>query len=166
LRPILRLKLGLGHGFVAGSGRMGLNRSAGGQVLRECGKNMTLCVNQVTPDQIGSFMQDVIRQYQDVSPEGYRRADPRETVAIPIRVQPLNDQYQAAGEPFSVVTRDMSCSGIGFFHTQPVALGRIRICLKAPASHEEMNLLARVEHCTSCGDFFIVGCRIENVTPA
>ena len=110
-------------------------------------------------------MQDVILQYQDVSPEGYRRADLRESVAIPIGVQPLNDRYEPAGEPYSVVTRDMSCSGIGFFHTQPVALGWSRICLKAPASHEEMNLLARVEHCTPCGQFFIVGCHIESGTP-
>ena len=87
-------------------------------------------------------------------------------MAIPVRVQCLDDDYQPIGERFAVVTRDISCSGMGFFHTQPMKSGWIRICLTTIWNSDEMNLLAYVEHCTRCGDFYIMGCRIEDVSAA
>ncbi len=122
-------------------------------------------VKQVTPDQIASFMQDVIVQCQQVSPAFGRRAEPRESVAIPIRVQQLDDDLRPIGCAKSVVTRDLSCSGIGFFHTERLENGPLRICLTAPYSSATMNLLANIEHCTRVGDFYIVGCRIQAVSP-
>ena len=125
---------------------------------------MSLSVRHVTPDQIATFMQDMIVQYQQVSPNCRRRSEPRESVAIPVRVQPLDDAYQPLGEPFAVVTRDMSCGGVGFFHTERIDAKWIRICLSTPYHSGTMNLLAHIEHCTRWGDFYLVGCSIEDLS--
>ena len=74
-------------------------------------------VNETSPDVIASFMQQVIVQYQGFG-GAFRRAEPREMVAVPVRVLPLSDDLQPAGPPFDAVTRDLSCGGIGIFHTQ------------------------------------------------
>jgi hypothetical protein len=126
---------------------------------------MSVLVRHMTPDEIASFMQEVIVQHHQYS--AYcRRSEPREPVAIPVRVQQLDENCLPTGPVISAVTRDMSVGGIGFFHTHPIELGRIQIRLEAPCSRDNRTLLARVEHCTPCGDFYIVGCRIESVSPA
>jgi hypothetical protein len=119
----------------------------------------------MTPDEIASFMQEVIVQHQQYSAH-CRRSEPREPVAVPVRVQQLDEQCRPTGPVISAVTRDMSDGGIGFFHTHPIGPGRIQIRLVAPFSRAERTLMACIEHCTPCGDFYIVGCRIESVSPA
>jgi hypothetical protein len=91
-----------------------------------------------------------------------RRVEVREPAAIPVFVQPLDDQLQPVGEEFAAVTRDISCGGLGFFHTRPVAPGLIQIVMEAPDHGQSRKLLGRVEHCTPCGRFFIVGCHLEH----
>jgi hypothetical protein len=115
----------------------------------------------MTPDEIASFMQDVIVQYQQRTVSS-RRAEVRETAAIPVFVQPLDDQLQPVGEEFAAVTRDVSVGGLGLFHTRPVPLGLVQIVMEAPDHGQSRKLLGRVEHSTPCGRFFIVGCHIED----
>lgn len=123
---------------------------------------MATFLSETTEDVIASFMQQMIVHYQGYC-EAYRRKDPRETVAVPVRVSPLTDDLQPVGEPFEALTRDISFSGVGLFHLQPVDAPYVLIELTAPETLQVFRLLAKVEHCTRFGSFYIVGCRFAAV---
>lgn len=119
---------------------------------------MSTILGEASQDVIASFMQRVILQYQNYG-NSFRRSEPRELVAVPVTVQALSASYQREGTRAHCVTRDISCSGIGLFHTTPITSPYLELDLKAPESGEQMRVLATVEHCTPCGDFYLVGCR-------
>ena len=119
---------------------------------------MTTTVSEKTADAIASFMQDVIVQYNSYV-GGYRRSEPRESVAIPISITPLDHSFGPNGTSFPSVTRDLSCGGIGFFHNEPIDAPFLELLVEMPDSNRAMSLLARVEHCTPCGGYYIIGCR-------
>jgi len=123
---------------------------------------MGAAVVESSPEVITSFMQQVIVEYHAYG-MAHRRAEPREAVAIPAIAQRVDSSLDTIGEPFHVVTRDVSSGGIGLFHPSPVPLGLLKITLSSPETHETMVLLARVEHCTPCGGFFLIGCRFARV---
>ena len=127
--------------------------------IREREQNMTSSVAETSSDVIAAFMQEVIVQYHSFGGQ-FRRLEPRESVAIPVRVCPLSEDLKLDGETFLAVTRDVSCSGIGFFHTRAIDSPFVQVVISSPETSSEMNLLARVEHCTPCGGFVIIGCRI------
>ncbi len=123
---------------------------------------MSTLIGESSPDVIASFMQQVILEYVNYGRD-HRRSEPREAVAIPVQVQPLDNQLQPTGEGFSAITRDISYAGIGLFHRFPIDQGLLQISMSAPETHEEMRLLARIEHCTRCGQFFIIGCNFTGL---
>ena len=116
-------------------------------------------VAEASSEVIAAFMQQVIVQYYSFGGH-FRRVEPRESVAIPIRLCPLDESFEPQGDEFNAVTRDVSCSGIGVFHTRTIETPFVKITIAAPETGHQMNLLARVEHCTPCGDYQIVGCRL------
>jgi hypothetical protein len=122
---------------------------------------MTVFVGETSPEQIATFMQQVIVQYQAFA-DDYRRSEPREPVAVPVNVVPLDDDLRAIDPAFDAVTRDVSCGGLGIFHSEPIGSPYVQIAVESPETHEVMRLLARVEHCTPCGAFYIVGCRFTD----
>jgi hypothetical protein len=119
---------------------------------------MATSIGESSPEVITTFMQQVVTEYRDYG-VGFRRSEPREAVAIPVVIQPVNASLEAIGEPVSAVTRDISSGGIGIFYTQPMSPGWLKITLSTPETHSHMTLLARIEHCTPCGGFYIIGCR-------
>ena len=123
---------------------------------------MTTILGEASQDVISSFMQRTILQYQNYG-NSFRRTEPREIVAIPVSIRPLNESYESNGERSYCVTRDVSCAGVGLFHTEPINSSFIEIDLVTPESGEEMRILASVEHCTPCGDFFLIGCRFAEI---
>ena len=123
---------------------------------------MATLLGETTNDVIASFMQQMIVHYQGYG-EAYRRKEPRETVAVPVRVSPLTDELQPVGEPFEALTRDISCSGVGLFHLQPVDAPYVSIEMATPETQQVIRLLAKVEHCTRFGSFYIVGCRFAAI---
>lgn len=110
-----------------------------------------------SPDTIASFIQQTIVELESFK-DGIRRAETRESVAIPINVTPLNEHLEPVGAEFYAVTRDVSCGGIGLFHTAPVTAPWLEIEMSTPATHQELRLLAHVQHCTPIGKFFLIGC--------
>lgn len=123
---------------------------------------MATLLCETTADVIASFMQQMIVHYQQYG-ESYRRKEPRETVAVPVCVVPLTEELLPAGEPFEALTRDISCSGVGLFHLQKVTAPYVSIEMAAPETRQVIRLLAKVEHCTRFGGFFIVGCRFAAI---
>lgn len=119
---------------------------------------MATLVNESSPDVIAAFMQQAIVEYQNYGVL-HRRSEPRECVAIPIRVQCLSETLEPLGEPFYSITRDISCGGLGLFHGNRLEANYLQITMQAPQSHEQMKLLAKVEHQTRCGGYVLIGCR-------
>ena len=111
-----------------------------------------------SPDTIASFIQQTIVELQSFKEE-IRRAETREAAAIPVIVTPLNENLEPAEAEFYAVTRDVSCGGIGLFHTAPVTARWLEIEMSTPATRHELRLLAHVQHCTPIGKFFLIGCR-------
>ena len=111
-----------------------------------------------SPDTIASFIQQTIVELESFK-VGMRRAESRESAAIPIFVAPLNENLEPVGAEFYAVTRDVSCGGIGLFHTKPVTARWLEIEMSTPATRQELRLLAQVQHCTPIGKFFLIGCR-------
>ena len=111
-----------------------------------------------SPDTIASFIQQTIVEVQSFK-EGIRRAEPREAAAIPVLVTPLSENLEPTGAEFYAVTRDVSCGGIGLFHTEAVTARWLEVEISTPATHRELRLLVHVQHCTPIGKFFLIGCR-------
>lgn len=124
---------------------------------------MTHAIAETSPEVIASFMQQVIVQYQNYGTH-HRRTEPREAIAIPVQVQRLEDDLTPVAEPKAAITRDISVGGIGLFLGERIERGMLRIRMVAPESHEQMQILAQIEHCTPCGGYYIIGCRFAGAT--
>lgn len=121
---------------------------------------MSVYFGESSPETITAFMQQIIVEYHNLD-RNHRRSEPRELVAIPVTVQEMSEVLQPIGEPFQAVTRDISYGGIGLFHVSSLEHHRfLKITLVSPERDDvKMTILARVEHTTKCGGFYIIGCR-------
>ncbi len=118
----------------------------------------TLATPPLTPESLALFLQEMIVEY-DSYRQSARRADARENVSIPVRAVHLSANSEPKSEPFHMVSRDVSCCGIGLFNTEPVKRGPIQLTFSSPISGMELDVPACVEHCTACGHYYIIGCR-------
>jgi hypothetical protein len=126
---------------------------------------MKSAVSVTSQDVITAFIQQVILQYHAYA-DLYRRAEQRESVAVPVLVQPLDLDLQPLGGPFEAVTRDVSPSGIGLFVSRSIEVPSwMTVTIRTPETLRELRLIAHVEHCTPCGGMYIVGCRFADVMP-
>lgn len=112
----------------------------------------------VSPESLALFLQEIIVEY-DSYKDSVRRVDVRENVSIPVQAVRLSPESKPVGKPFYMVTRDISCGGVGLFNTQHVENGPIQLTFSSPVNGTELNVQATVEHCTPCGRYHIVGCR-------
>ncbi len=108
------------------------------------------------PAELVSFVERQVRNartYAGVE----RRSDKRYMMAIPVLVQPVDEQSNAVGVPFAAVTRDISPRGIGLAHTEPIVHGLL--ALRMTLAGEEVNLVAEVQWCRALGPFYYVGAK-------
>lgn len=106
------------------------------------------------PAELVSFVERQIRNarpYAGVE----RRSDRRHLMAIPVLVQPVDEQFNAVGAPFTAITRDISPIGIGLVHTEPIE--QEMLALRMSLAGEEVNLAAEVKWCRALGPFYYVG---------
>lgn len=84
-----------------------------------------------------------------------RRSDKRCLMAMPVVVQPLDEETEAVGDPFTAMTRDISPKAIGLVHTAPIEhkLLAIRVFLGG----KEVDLVAAVLWCRALGPFHYTG---------
>ena len=114
--------------------------------------------NVTSADLLAAHLQEIIIEYESYKKQ-YRRSDAREPVSIPVEAMELDEQLQVKSEPFHMVTRDMSVAGTGIFHNRRVDCDFLLLKFSSPVTLESFSVVAKVEHCTPCGRYFIVGCR-------
>lgn len=112
----------------------------------------------MTHDSLALFLQEIIVEY-DSYKDNIRRLDARESVSIPVEARRLDAEGVPVGPVFHLVTRDISCGGLGMFNRESIDSGPIQLKLCSPVSERSLQIVANVEHCTPCGKYFIVGCR-------
>jgi hypothetical protein len=70
----------------------------------------------------------------------------------------IDEQLEPLGEPFMVMTRNISTSGIALVHTAPINHGRVAIELTG-ASGERIQLALQILRCRELDKFYEMGCR-------
>ncbi|MCC7085666.1 MAG: PilZ domain-containing protein [Pirellulales bacterium] len=109
------------------------------------------------PDRLVKFIRRVIRGEKFYSgPE--RRISLRYPITMPVRVTPLDDHQQPTNEPFLAVTRDISVTGLCFYHTHPVKQTYLQMELTGP-SLEQCTVLLKAARCRPAGPFYEIGGR-------
>lgn len=117
----------------------------------------TTAAKVVSSDVLAAQLQEIIVEYDSYKKQ-YRRAEPRESVSIPVEAVELDDDFMPLSDPIHMVTRDISTGGMGMFHTQRLSAKYLRLQFSSPFSLESFSVIGRVEHCTPCGKYFIIGC--------
>ena len=112
----------------------------------------------VSADVLAAHLQEIIIEYESYKKQ-FRRAESREPVSIPVEAVALDDDFHPVSEPFHMVTRDMSAGGAGIFHNEMLTCDYLKLVFSSPVSLESFGVIAKVEHCTPCGKYFIAGCR-------
>jgi len=109
---------------------------------------------QKLPQELSDFAK---RQFLNstVYTGGERRQDKRHTMAIPVVVIGLDEQNQPVGNPIEVITRDVSPTSIGFFHTEKLDADRLAVKLKL--ADTEVNLVVLMEWHADAGPFYGMG---------
>jgi hypothetical protein len=85
-----------------------------------------------------------------------RRTNQRVPRSISVSLQPLDDDFQAAGECQWLMSRDISPYGVGLVSYNPIPQVYVRIGLM----NDEISALGKVRHNTSIGHkypLFLVG---------
>ena len=76
------------------------------------------------------------------------REDVRHPKSISVIVQPLDDDFLSDGEPFWVMSRDVSRKGIAFVNVLPTQHQYVRLRML----DYDASAVCRVCHCTAIGD--------------
>lgn len=107
------------------------------------------------PERVVSFIRRVIRGEKFYAgPE--RRKSLRYPITMPVRVTPLDENQQPLEGSFVAVTRDISVTGLCFYHTQPVKQRFLQMELTSP-SREQCTVLLETARCRQAGPFFEIG---------
>lgn len=109
------------------------------------------------PEDVVAFVNRLVNEHIEYDgPE--RRATRREPISVPVEVQGLDGDFRVVGQPFSVMTTDISGGGIGFVHSEPIEFKYIGLKLRV-RSGDEFQLVASVRHCTRNDEFYEIGGR-------
>lgn len=106
------------------------------------------------PAELLSFVERQIRTAHSYA-GAERRMKQRYLIAVPVTVQPLDRRLKPVGDPFPAVTRDISPTGIGVVHVEP--LKPQLLALGMEIADEQVNLVVEVLWCRGIGPFFYSG---------
>lgn len=107
------------------------------------------------PEVVVSFVRRLLDVHR-APVESERRAQRRDSITIPVKIQPLDSRYQSTGISFCAVTKDISTGGIGLIHTDAVDSTFLQIEISSD-NGETMSLLAQVKNCTPFGKCYHIG---------
>jgi hypothetical protein len=103
-----------------------------------------------------SFVKRQIRNAElRVGPE--RRSDRRHAIVAPVLAQPVDQDLNAVGDPFALVTRDISSKGIGLVHSKSIDQGLLTLQMRL--ADEDVKLVAEILWCKPLGPFYYAGGR-------
>lgn len=91
------------------------------------------------------------------------RRHQRSSTSIPVSIQPLDEDFNAVGEQFWVVSRDISPMGMGLICPEPFGFEFVRTGLL----NKNATVISRVRHNTSIGEthpMFLVAIEFINGT--
>lgn len=112
----------------------------------------------VSADVLARHLQEIIVEYESYKQQ-FRRSENREPVSIPVEAVELDNDWNPVSEPFHMVTRDMSAHGSGIFYNHQLTCPFVKLQFCSPVSLETFSVVAKVEHCTPCGKYYLIGCR-------
>jgi hypothetical protein len=75
---------------------------------------------------------------------------------VSVSLQPLDADFRSRGTALEVVTRDISDDGMGILCPQQIKTEHMRLRFRTPKG-KDMDVIARVAHCTSDGQSFHIG---------
>jgi hypothetical protein len=109
------------------------------------------------PERVANFVRRVIRGEKFYAgPE--RRMHLRYPITMPVQVTPLDAEFEPVGEPYQVVSRDISVGGICLYGPQATNHRYLQLEIKGP-SQERLKVLMEVLRCRQAGPFFEIGGR-------
>lgn len=116
-------------------------------------------IEQIThaPEVIIEFVNRLVNQLCEFNGVE-RRADVRQAITVPVRIQPLDSQFQPIGEVIKAVSRNISGGGIAFILPNPISAKYVQVEL-TDADKQTIDIVSHVRHCTQHGDFYDIGCR-------
>jgi hypothetical protein len=76
-------------------------------------------------------------------------------MVVPVLAQPVDEEFNAIGDPFAIVTRDISSKGVGVVHLRPIA--HRFLALQMRLGDEDVNLVAEISWCRPLGPFYYAG---------
>jgi len=79
-----------------------------------------------------------------------RRKEKRHCRSISLQIQPLDHDFHHDGEPFWVISRDVSGRGLAFINSERINHDYLRIGLM----EHNVTVIAQVRHSTSIGDHY------------
>ncbi len=96
-------------------------------------------------------------QIQSAAPysDDERRSEKRYLMAMPVLVQPVDEQSNAVGVPFAAMSRDISPKGVGLVHTEPIE--HAMLALRMSLAGEDVKLITAVRWCRTVSPFYYVG---------
>lgn len=92
----------------------------------------------------------------EISKADERRAERRVPIAVPISIQPLNENLSPTGDDISGITRDMSRSGIGVFHSAPVDSEFVQV-VATSTTGDVVSAVGRMIYSNKVGPFNLSG---------
>lgn len=101
-----------------------------------------------------SFVERQVRDGKQYVGKEHRGED-RHLMVVPVLAQPVDEQFNAVGGPFAVVTRDISRHGVGLVYSEPI--DHPMLALQMSLAGEEVNVAMRVAWCKSTGPFYYIG---------
>ncbi|MGI9473957.1 MAG: hypothetical protein ACR2NZ_20605 [Rubripirellula sp.] len=83
---------------------------------------------------------------------GERRSEQRHVLMIPVVVVCVDEDNQPLDEPFEVITRDVSATSVGLFHTDEIKHDRIAVHMLLAGT--EVNLIVSLKWRSPMGPFY------------
>ena len=85
-----------------------------------------------------------------------RRAAPRRSFVAEVPVIPVDDHFRPLGDPFLVLTRDISSRGLSFVHNQAIYTKHLVVELPA-GSGKGIQVAVEIVRCRAIGSLYEIG---------
>ena len=110
-------------------------------------------------ERIAEFNQKLVADNHFTGAE--RRPHPRYNVTLEATALAIDESGQPLGAPFVMVTRNISNTGLGVIHTEPLEPGQRFIVELLARERDQVRLIAEVVHCRPVARFFEIGLRFQ-----